>query len=89
MLFIKGITTLSWVSGQEHKNMCHILLGLFINLPLPGGLVSACVVKAVQVLLDFLYLTQFPTHTSEMLYHLQESLMVFHDIKQVFIDLST
>ena len=88
-LFVKGITTLSRVSGQEHKNMCRILLGLVINLRLPGGLVSARVVKAVRALLDFLYLAQYPTHTSDTLCCLQESLMLFHDNKQVFVDLGT
>ena len=38
--FTKGITTLSCVSGHEHKKMCSILLGLIINLPIPGGLNS-------------------------------------------------
>jgi hypothetical protein len=35
-LFTKGITTLSRVSGQEHKRMCAIILGLIIDLPLPA-----------------------------------------------------
>ncbi len=31
-LFPRGITTLSRVTGQEHKNMCRVLLGLIITL---------------------------------------------------------
>jgi hypothetical protein len=36
-LFSKGITTLSHISSKEHKNICSILLGLVVNLPLPHG----------------------------------------------------
>jgi len=32
LLFTKGITTLSRISGHEHKKMCSILLGLIIDL---------------------------------------------------------
>jgi hypothetical protein len=55
MLFTKGILNLSQVSGYEHK-MCSILLGLIINLPVPGGHDSSHIVKAVHSLLDFLYI---------------------------------
>ena len=36
-LFTGGITGLSCVSGKEHKDICRILLGLVIDLPLPDG----------------------------------------------------
>ncbi|KAF9642487.1 hypothetical protein BDM02DRAFT_3105589, partial [Thelephora ganbajun] len=29
--FSKGITSLSWVTGKEHADMCRILLGLVID----------------------------------------------------------
>ena len=88
-LFTKGITTLSRVTGQEHKNICRILLGLIVDLPLPGGQVPSRVVKAVRALLDFLYLAQYPSHTTETLRRLQESLARFHDNKIVFANLGT
>jgi hypothetical protein len=88
-LFANGITTLSRVSGQEHKNMCSILLGLVVDLPLPGGQVPSRVIKAVRALLDFIYLAKFSSHTSETLHHLQDSLARFHDNKAVFVDLGT
>jgi Plavaka transposase len=87
MLFTKGIATLSRVSGHEHKKMCSILLGLIIDLPIPGGRDSSRVVKAVRALLDFLFLAQFPSQTSDTIRRLEDSLSVFHDNKQVFIDL--
>jgi hypothetical protein len=52
-LFAKGISTLSRVSGQEHKRMCAILFGLVVDLPLAGGMDSSCLIRAVRVLLDF------------------------------------
>ena len=87
--FPKGITTLSRVSGKEHKDMCRILLGLIIGLPLRGGQGSSRVVKAVRAILDFVYLAQFPSHTTETLRRLQESLQTFHVNKAVFLDLGT
>ena len=43
-LFMKGITSLSRVTGQEHNQMARILLGLIIDIPLPGGLSPICLV---------------------------------------------
>jgi len=86
-LFPKGITILSQVTGTEHKNICRILIRLVINLQLPHGQSSACVVKAVHALLDFLYLAQFPSHTSDTLERLDDSLARFHHNKSVFVDL--
>ena len=85
--FPKGITTLSRVSGQEHKNMCRILIGLIINLPLPKGQVPSRVIRAVRALLDFLYIAQLPSHTTDTLCHLDDSLAQFHQNKSVFTDL--
>ena len=36
--FSKGITSLSWITGQEHSDICCILLGLIIGMKLPGNL---------------------------------------------------
>jgi hypothetical protein len=86
-LFPGGITHLSRVSGAEHKNMCRILIGLVVNLPLPNGQGSSRVTKAVRALLDFLYLAQLPSHTSETLHLLDNSLGRFHQNKLVFVEL--
>jgi len=87
-LFTKGISKLSRVTGQEHKRMYAILLGLIINLPVPGGQDSSHVIKAVRAMLDFLYLAQFQSHTSDSLDRMEASLATFHEHKVVFIDLS-
>ena len=87
MTFVKGITSLSRVTGLKHKNMCHILLGLIVNLPLPSRVAPSRVIRAVRALLDFLYLAQLPSHTTASLLRLEDSLARFHKNKDVFVDL--
>ena len=86
-LFTNGITSLSHASGQEHKKICAILLGLIVDLPIPGGQGAPRVIKAVRALLDFLFLAQFQSHTSETLARLEDCLAAFHNNKAVFVDL--
>jgi hypothetical protein len=87
--FTKGITKLSRVSGQEHKNMCRILLGLIVDLRLPDGQSPVRLVRAIRALLDFLYLSQYPSHTTDTLSRLNDALSRFHDNKNVLVDLGT
>ena len=88
MLFPKGITSLSRISGKEHKAMCCILLGLITDIPLPDGQVPSRVVRVARALLDFTFLAQFPSHTTHTLCCLEDSLVRFHNNKDVFVDLS-
>jgi hypothetical protein len=67
--------------------MCRILLGLVVDLPLPHGQLPTQVLRAVHVLLDFVYLAQFRCHTVNTINHLEDSLARFHDNKATFIDL--
>jgi len=87
LLFPKGIATLLHVSGHEHKKMCSILLGLIVDLPVPGGLDSSRIVKAMCALMDFLFLAQYESHTGDTISRMQEHLTQFHDNKMVFLDL--
>ncbi|KAJ7865865.1 hypothetical protein B0H14DRAFT_3084269 [Mycena olivaceomarginata] len=77
-LFLKGITTLSRVSGTEHGQICRILLGLISPVRL---------VRAVRAALDFLYHSQYPIHSSETIDQLAQHLRDFHNNKAVFVDL--
>ena len=86
-LFTKGISLLSWVSGQEHKRMCSILLGLIIDLLLARGIDLSCLMRAVHALLDFLFLAQLQSYTSETICQLEGSLAAFHANKAIFVDL--
>ena len=85
--FSKGITSLSRVTGKEHADMCRILLGLVVDLKLPNDTSPIPLIRAVRSLLDFLYLAQYPLHTSETLRLLHRSLEQFHENKHVFVDL--
>jgi hypothetical protein len=67
--------------------MYQILIGPVINLLLPSEYVLSHVIRAVCMLLDFLYIAQLPSHTTDMLSHLDESLILFHQNKSVFADL--
>lgn len=49
--FYKGITGLSRLSSKEHKDICRILLGVTVDLALPGVLSSARLSRAVRALL--------------------------------------
>src|SRR5712671_1356351 len=86
-LFPKGISKLSHVSGKEYKAICSILLGLMVDLPLPGGQLPTRVLRAVHALLDFVYLAQFQCHTIDMIHCLEDSLTHFHENKAIFTDL--
>ncbi|KAF8264342.1 hypothetical protein EI94DRAFT_1772698 [Lactarius quietus] len=85
--FIKGISVLSRVTGLEHMQMCKILLGLLIDLSLPSGKSTSRIIKSVRALLDFLYLAQLPSHTSDTLLRLEDALASFHDHKDVFVEI--
>ncbi|KAG2148156.1 uncharacterized protein EDB93DRAFT_1240504 [Suillus bovinus] len=86
-LFTKGITSLSRISGMEHSQICHFLLGIIVDIQLPNQLALCHLIRAVRGLLDFLYLAQYPCHSSETLSLLVEALDLFHDNKQIFVDL--
>jgi hypothetical protein len=86
-IFAKGISHLSRVSGKEHKDMCRLLLGLIVDLPVPNGQVSLQITRVVRALLDFLYLAQFSSHTPDTIARLEDSLSRFHTNKAIFVDL--
>ncbi|KAJ7856057.1 hypothetical protein B0H14DRAFT_3085330 [Mycena olivaceomarginata] len=86
-LFLNGITSLSRVTGKEHDQISRFLLSLVIDIQLPDGHSSSKLVGAVRALLDFVYLAQYPMHTSETLAHLDNALQRFHDNKSIFVDL--
>ncbi|KAJ3542161.1 hypothetical protein NM688_g6000 [Phlebia brevispora] len=86
-LFLKGITPLSRLTGQEHADICRILLGIVIDLPLPNSIPSAPLVRAVRAMLDFVYLAQYPVHSDDSLQALDDALRRFHENKHIFVDM--
>jgi hypothetical protein len=85
--FYKGISGLSRLTGKEHKDVCRILLGLVIGLPLAETQFSVRVVHAVRTILDFIYISQYSVHTIQSLNALDTALRQFHEEKDVFIEL--
>ena len=86
-LFPNGISQLSRLTGGEHDQISRILLGIIIGLQLPGNHSSSRLLAAVRGALDFLFLAQYPLHTSETLDLLMDALNTFHLNKDIFIDL--
>lgn len=86
-LFMKGITSLTRVTGTEHDQICRFLLALILDLRLPNGVSNTRLIRAVRGLLDFIYLARYPVHTSETLDNLDAALQAFHSNKDVFVDL--
>ncbi|KAI0040396.1 hypothetical protein FA95DRAFT_1502921 [Auriscalpium vulgare] len=83
-VFKNGLSILSRVSGQEHKDICRILLGVIVDLNPVGGVAAMHVVRAVRSLLDFLYLAQYPSHSESTLKYLEKALKAFHASKFIF-----
>ena len=86
-LFMKGISSLSRVTGQQHSQMCHFLLGLILDICLLNGASPSHLLQAICALLDFLYLAQYPCHSTKTLQLLDDTLLKFHENKDIFIDM--
>lgn len=85
--FSKGISGFSRISGKEHAEICKVLLGLVIGLPLPNNRSPGKLLRAMKGILDFLYLAQLPSHTDETLANMSAALDTFHANKSIFIEL--
>lgn len=86
-LFMNGISGLSRVSGAEHDHICRFVLGLIVDIRLPNNLHNGRLLSAVSGILDFLFLSQYPVHTSESLDSQDNAFELFHANKSIFIDL--
>ena len=86
-VFTQGITSLYQLTGREHSDIARILLGLIIDIPLPDGVSPHRLVRAVRGILDFLYLAQYPVHTTTSLRLLDDALQRFHNNKDIFVEL--
>ncbi|KAI9450477.1 hypothetical protein BJY52DRAFT_1125915 [Lactarius psammicola] len=85
--FPRGITSLSKLTGREHRDICRVLMGVVVDLRLPSHQSPARLVRAVRAILDFIYISQYRVHTVETLNALDDALQRFHDNKEVFIDI--
>jgi len=78
--FKNGITGLANISGAEHKAIYAQIVGCV------HGLVPDRAVRATTTLLDFLYMVQYESHSTDTLEDIRSVLSEFHDLKRVFID---
>lgn len=85
--FFHGISPLARVTGKEHNDVARILLGLIIDMRLPNDMSNGRLLRATRALLDFLFLSQYPVQSNSTLRRLENALRVFHDNKDIFIDL--
>ena len=58
-----------------------------VDIALPGVQSSTRLTRTVRALLDFIYLSQYPAHTTESLKAMDTALCRFHENKDVFIEL--
>ena len=86
-MFRKGITSLSRVSGAEHKQICTFMIGIVTDIRLPNGASNADLLTAVRSMLDFLYQAEYPIHSDLTLDALDKALETFHQAKAVLITL--
>lgn len=78
--FVNGISGLSQVSGPERKEMIKQLLGCAV------GKISPRALRATRSLFDFIFISQYLSHSDDTLRYLDDALAAFHRDKQVFID---
>ncbi|KAG8939237.1 hypothetical protein FRC03_006458, partial [Tulasnella sp. 419] len=78
--FKTGIAKVKQWTGKEFKMMERVFIGA-----IAGGTNRQRVLEAARALLDFIYLSQFPVHTSDTLDKMRSALNDFHRFKDVFI----
>ncbi|CDO76236.1 hypothetical protein BN946_scf184644.g10 [Trametes cinnabarina] len=87
-IFYKGISNLSRVSGTEHRQISRFLLGAIADIELPGGWqASAQLTRATRALLDFMYMAQYPVHSTKTLEALDSTLAAFHADREILVTL--
>ncbi|EPS92974.1 hypothetical protein FOMPIDRAFT_1082618, partial [Fomitopsis schrenkii] len=75
--FKNGISALSQVSGSERKDIARILLGCLV------GRIPHELMLTFRSLLDFIYISQYPTHDDITLSYLEDALKVYHKNKKI------
>ncbi|TFK72412.1 hypothetical protein BDN72DRAFT_928579 [Pluteus cervinus] len=87
--FSNGISHMSRLTGKEHAQIAHIIVGLIIDARLPHHMATTRdrLIRATRALLDFVFLAQYPTHTSTTLEQLNDALERWHHNKGAFVTL--
>ncbi|KAJ7886278.1 hypothetical protein B0H13DRAFT_1628019 [Mycena leptocephala] len=79
--FKRGILLTTQWTGNEHKNMEKVFLGVLAKATDPA------VQRSVRGIIDFIYYAHFETHCNESLAKLDAAWAAFHANKNIFIDL--
>ncbi|KAG8912619.1 hypothetical protein FRC01_004991, partial [Tulasnella sp. 417] len=79
--FSKGVSTISQFTGNEHREMEKVFVGIMINLHDE----DPDIVTAARSLLDFIYLAHYPSHSTSTLQQMKEAINSFNASKDVFI----
>ncbi|KAJ6454809.1 hypothetical protein C8R45DRAFT_1188877 [Mycena sanguinolenta] len=79
--FKHGISTVSQWTGGEHKEMEKVFAGLM------AGHATPAVIKTVTAAIDFIQLSSLECHTTRSLSSLDTALDVFHENKDIFLEL--
>ncbi|KZT54390.1 hypothetical protein CALCODRAFT_438708 [Calocera cornea HHB12733] len=88
-LFDKGITTLTQMSGEEHKDMARVILGVICSSTAlqDMGEDGRQVMWATAALLDFFYTASLQVHSEKTIVLLRKALLQFHANKEAFVRL--
>ncbi|KAG8920360.1 hypothetical protein FRC01_000803 [Tulasnella sp. 417] len=79
--FSKGVSTISQFTGNEHREMKKVFIGIMINLHDQ----DPNIITAARSLLDFIYLAHYPSHSTSTLQQMKGAIDSFNAAKDVFI----
>ncbi|KAG2040760.1 hypothetical protein BDR03DRAFT_932634 [Suillus americanus] len=78
--FSGGVSYVNQMTGQEHRDIQHTIVLTLWDMASPGF------IRAVQAMIDFIYLAQNPLHTESSIASMTQALRDFHDNKQAILD---
>ncbi|KAG1893892.1 uncharacterized protein F5891DRAFT_1131119 [Suillus fuscotomentosus] len=79
--FVGGISKLKQVTGRVHRNIQHYIVGLI------SGVAPCRFMIAIRALMDVRYLAQCPAPDNNLLSSIDQSLLTFHENKNVIMTL--
>ena len=85
--FNKGLSKLQRMTGTEHNQTSCFLLIMLADARLTNNASFVRVIQFAQVMLDFVFVAQYPIHTSATLGLLQDALRRIHKNKEILFDL--
>ncbi|KAG6915130.1 hypothetical protein DXG01_013094 [Tephrocybe rancida] len=78
--FASGVTHVNQMTGQEHRDIQRTLVAVI------AGKVSGGFLKAIRVIIDFIYIAQYPCHTESTISAMKDALCKFHNNKHHILE---